>query len=189
MKKTIAALLGLMTLPALADWQLVSEDSSLNFTTFKKEHVAENHTFESFNATIADDGKVMLSIDLASVNTNIAIRDQRMQEHLFATTLFPNATFAASISPKILNNLKQGEIKTQLLKGEIALHGNTQSVELSVNVSRLSKDKILVTSAAPLLVKAKDFDLVKGINQLQKLAGLPSISHTVPVTFTLSFTQ
>ncbi|MDO6425716.1 YceI family protein [Thalassotalea sp. 1_MG-2023] len=189
MKKIITVLASLLMFPAMADWQLNTEESSLIFTSIKKEHIAENHNFGALTANISNTGAVELTIDLASVNTNIPIRDQRMGEHLFATKMFPKATFTSKISPEFLSKLKMGEIKPLTLTGEMALHDNKQKITAQVNVSRLAKNKVVVTSVAPILIKAQDFALVKGINKLQELAGLPSISHTVPVVFTLSFTR
>lgn len=189
MKKIITVLASLLVFPAMADWQLNVDESSLIFTSIKKEHIVENHTFDTFKAKISESGEVELTIDLASVNTNIPIRDQRMGEHLFATKLFPTASFTSKVPSEFLASLKVGDIKPLTLTGNITLHDHTQKISAQVNVSRLTKNKVLVSSVAPILIKAKDFALVKGINKLQELAGLPSISHTVPVVFTLSFTK
>lgn len=43
----------------------------------------------------------------------------------------------------------------------------------------------MVTSAQPVIINATDYGLTDGINKLRDLAGLPSISYAVPVTFTL----
>ena len=189
MKKTLLTLATLCSFSALADWHLEQQNSSVSFTTFKKEHIAENHQFESINAVVADSGKVQLTIDLSSVNTNIPIRDQRMQEHLFQTNKFANATFTTDLEDDFLASLKAGQSEVKVLSGVIDLHGQQQSVAVTVQVSKLATNKILVTSVKPLLLKAGDFALVAGVNKLQELAGLPSISHTVPVVFTLNFTK
>lgn len=189
MKKTLLALTTLCSFNAFADWHLEQQNSSVSFTTFKKEHIAENHQFDSINAVVADSGKVQLTIDLTSVNTNIPIRDQRMQEHLFQTSKFANATFTTDLSGDLLASLKVGQSEIKTLNGVIDLHGLQQKVSVTVQVSKLAANKVLVTSVKPLLLKAGDFALVAGVNKLQELAGLPSISHTVPVVFTLNFTK
>lgn len=40
-----------------------------------------------------------------------------------------------------------------------------------------------------LIINAQDFDLISGINKLQTLANLPSITFSVPVNFILTFTH
>ena len=46
---------------------------------------------------------------------------------------------------------------------------------------------ITVTSITPMIIDADNFGLVAGINKLQEIAGLKSITRTVPVTFSLTF--
>lgn len=188
MKKTICLLMSILACPVFANWQLNSEKSNVNFITFKKEHVAEINQFERVNATIDNKGKVNLTIDLTSVNTNIQIRDQRINSYLFNTDAFPNATFTSQLDNNAIAELNVGRSERFTVTGKIALHGQTQEVSVELVVAKLTENNLLVTSATPLLIHAQDFDLVKGINELKKLANLPSISYTVPVSFVLSFT-
>ena len=46
-----------------------------------------------------------------------------------------------------------------------------------------------VDTLAPIIVKADAFALVDGIESLREIAGLPSISRSVPVSFSLLFSQ
>ena len=51
-----------------------------------------------------------------------------------------------------------------------------------------NKDKtITVNSITPMIIDADSFNLVAGINKLKEIAGLKSITYTVPLTFNLSF--
>ena len=106
----LAALLAaiLFTGVAQAHWSLDNDASSLSFVTVKAEHVAEAHTFDSLSGTIGDDGGVEISIELASVNTMIPIRNERMQEMLFETNLFPDATISGSINLDALTGMDAG---------------------------------------------------------------------------------
>jgi hypothetical protein len=38
----------------------------------------------------------------------------------------------------------------------------------------------------PVIINPADFNLTSGIEKLQALASLPSITHSVPVSFTLT---
>jgi len=183
-----ALLITLLTVfPAMSQWKLDNNNSTVSFLTIKKQHIAENHHFTVLSGTIAAQGEVNLSIDLTSVNTKIAIRDDRMKEHLFNTNVFSHAKFNAQLSSKELSSIEVGTSKRLSVTGKISLHGQQQEFTASVMVVMLSDKNMLVTSLEPLLIKAQDFDLVTGINKLQKLANLPSIGYTVPVSFVLSF--
>jgi len=190
MKKYIALLASIIVaLPTFANWQLDHSNSIISFITIKKEHIAENHQFEKFSGSIDITGKVILDIDLSSVNTAIEIRDQRIKEHLFNTSIFPKATFTSQVNVTQLLALQVGMSEELSIKGDISLHGQVQSVTTKVLVTRLNEKKILVSSLQPLLIKAENFGLVKGINKLQALAHLPSISYVVPVSFNLQYTH
>ena len=76
---------------------LDSENSVLNIISTKKGTFAEIHSFSGLTGTLSDNGSVEVSVPLASINTGIGIRDQRMREFLFNTDVFPAATFTANI--------------------------------------------------------------------------------------------
>ena len=73
----------LLTNAAQAQWSLDNDSSTLSFVTVKADHVGEVHTFDHLTGTIEDDGAVVITIELASVNTMIDIRNERMQAMLF----------------------------------------------------------------------------------------------------------
>jgi hypothetical protein len=43
----------------------------------------------------------------------------------------------------------------------------------------------MVSTIKPIIVMAESFDLINGVQALREVAGLPSISRAVPVTFQL----
>ena len=88
----------LFTLPTFAHWQLDNETSVLSFITTKKLDIAEVHRFNQLSGEITQQGDVSLAIDLSSVNSSIAIRDERIKEFLFETAVFPKATFTTQIN-------------------------------------------------------------------------------------------
>lgn len=178
-----------MAFPSTANWKLSLKDSSINFLSVKKTHITENHFFNQFSASITNDGNINLEIDLTSVDTKIAIRNDRMKEHLFNTGVFPTASFSAEIKPELLEKLAVAESKVVELKGVIRLHGQSQDVVLNTLVTKVNHEKLLVVSQHSLIIYAQNFDLIEGINKLQALAKLPSITHSVPVNFVLTFTR
>lgn len=179
----------LLTAPAYSAWQLDSKNSSLTFVSIKKGTVAESHSFKEFTGDINNSGLANVTINLSSVDTNIAIRDQRMAEFLFETTTFAQASFSAQLNRADIDAIAIGASQQMSLKGSLNLHGEQQELTLNVMVAKLSADNMLVSTLEPVIIKAEDFALVAGINKLKSLANLPSIAYAVPVSFVLTFTQ
>jgi len=175
--------------PAAADWNLQNDQSQLSFISIKKGDIAEVHRFDQLEGTFDDKGNVELVIQLASVDTAIPIRDQRMREMLFNTNAFPTAALTATVDADQISKLKAGQMVASKLQGELSLHGQSSPVTAELMVARLGDDTLLVTSQKPVVVQAGDFDLVEGVEKLREVAGLTSISNAVPVSFVLTFKQ
>jgi len=186
----LAALLAaiLFTGVAQAHWSLDNDASSLSFVTVKAEHVAEAHTFDSLSGTIGDDGGVEISIELASVNTMIPIRNERMQEMLFETNLFPNATISGSINLDALTGMDAGSSVARQIDFELSLHGQSVALAADVQMTRTGEG-VIVSTLKPIIVMADSFSLVAGVEKLREVAGLPGISRAVPVSFTVVFEE
>jgi len=173
---------------ASAHWSLDNEASVLSFVTVKAEHVAEVHTFDVLSGTIDDNGVVEISIELASVNTMIPIRNERMQAMLFETNLFPKATITAQIDLDSLSALSAGESQRQQVELELSLHGSSNTLTADLMILR-TPEGLVAATLKPIIVTADSVGLVAGIEKLREVAGLPSISRSVPVSFTVVFTQ
>lgn len=186
LKYALLALIGLSN-SVFADWHLDNSHSELSFLSTKKAQVTEMHHFKTLSGSVSDLGSVNIQIDLNSVETLIPIRNQRMQEFLFKTDVFPTANLSAQLEPALLNRLEKGSVIKLTLPAELELHGQKQTLTVSVLVMKDINNQITVASTKPVLVYAASFGLIEGINKLQSLAGLDSITHNVPVTFNLSF--
>ena len=183
----IVGMIGFTAFPAAGAWQLDNQHSSLSFISIKKADVAEAHHFNQLRGSLDDNGKISFVIDLLSVDTNIAIRNERMKEFLFKTELYPSATFTAQLDMKKFNQIGVGTTGLLKLSGEIDLHGKKQKVMIEVLVAKLSNQNFVVSSMKPVLLNAQRFGLTEGVKKLQELAKLPSISNAVPVSFVLTF--
>ena len=171
-----------------AHWSLDNEASKLSFITVKAEHVAEVHSFDRLTGVIGGEGNVEITIELASVNTLIAIRNERMQEMLFETNLFPEASIKGQVDFDALSALPPGASVARQIDFELSLHG--QSVELAADVQiTRTVDGVVVSTLKPIVVMADAFALSAGVEKLREVAGLPSISRAVPVSFTVVFKQ
>ncbi|MCU4674360.1 YceI family protein [Catenovulum sp. 2E275] len=185
--KVLLVAAGLFGNSAMAAWQLDNSQSQLNFLSTKKAQITETHHFKTLSGEISDLGKVTVEIDLASVDTLIPIRNERMQEFLFETNQFAKATITAQLKPAQLQSIEAGSVTQMDVNAQLNLHGQSQNLALSLVVFKDNKGNISAVSRQPVLINAADFKLVDGVNKLQELAGLPSITYVVPVTFSLRF--
>lgn len=170
-----------------ADWILVNEASQLNFVSTKATHIAETHTFSELSGAITEDGAAELVIDLTSVNTGIDIRDQRMQSMLFNVASFPKAQISTRLDLSAVERLS--EPTTLIIDAQLSLAGQTAPVEGQVLVVPMDRDRVSITTVAPIIVQASSLGLESGVAALREIAGLPSIGYSVPVTFSLTFTR
>ena len=194
MRKSILSLItllsfNLLSAPSFADWHLDNDNSVLNFVSIKKGVIAENHQFTVLQGRVNKQGKVEINVDLTRVNTNIAIRDERMKKFVFETDKYATATFNAQLEKDMLLELNVGDNKTASVKGVLNFHGHSQDVTLEVMISKLNKNTLLVATLKPFFIKADAFGVVAGINKLKELASLPSIDYVVPVSFSVTFTN
>ncbi|OUR63519.1 hypothetical protein A9Q79_10475 [Methylophaga sp. 42_25_T18] len=169
------------------EWQLNTDASQLSFISTKKIHIAETHQFNQLNGFLDAQGQFSLDIDLASVDTQIAVRDERMKTYLFDIKQFSTAKVSAKVDLAVLESIAEGGSKQMIIDAMLALHGETQPLTLKVVVTRLVGAKLSVASVQPVILNVGDFALVAGIEKLRELAKLPSISHAVPVSFYLIF--
>jgi len=172
---------------AFAQWQLAGDDSSINFVSIKSASIGEVHHFGKVDGSINDAGQVKLTIDLNSVETNIGIRNDRIKSMLFDTSTFSEATVSGFVDIEKVVNLKVGDTYVEPVKLNLSLHGLSHQVANKVQVTKISGDKLLVTSLVPIIINAKDFALEEGVEKLRAIAKLPAIDTAVPVTFSLIF--
>ena len=143
----------------MAQWELDSEHSTINFVSVKNAAIAETHSFGGLVGYIGKNGNVQLSIDLDSVETLIPIRNERMRELLFETTSFPNATVAAEVDPAVLAEVASGGTVSTEVPVRLNLHGIEESLAVPVTVFS-DGGSLSVVSSRPIIINAADFGLV-----------------------------
>lgn len=186
----LAALLALLLgSAARAEWVLDGEESALTFVSTKAINVAEVHRFGEIAGTVDEMGNVDVSVDLASVDTGIEIRDERMREMLFDTGEHPQAKLSAKLDEEALDKLNAGQAVDTTVEAMLTLNGETRPLMLDVTVARTGESRALVATRKPVLINASEFNLAEGVEALREVAGLPSISLAVPVSFVLVFDE
>jgi polyisoprenoid-binding protein YceI len=181
--------LSLMAGTAQADWQLQPADSSLTFTSTKNAQITETHSFTSLTGAVDSHGVAQISIALASVETQVPIRNERVQVMLFEAQTYPTADITANLTLDPMLTLAVGQSMTQAITLTINLHGISQTRATVLNVERQASTVFVVTNIEPLLINVADFELADGVQALREIAGLKSITPIVPVSFSLNFRQ
>ncbi len=175
--------------PVSAAYHLDTAESSLHFVSTKKVHVVETHTFGMLSGSITAEGMALIQIDLGSVDTGIAIRDERMRNFLFETGTFQSADITLNVAMADISGLPAGQSLQRTITPTVDLHGFRVPLSAQVLITKLTDDKLLVQNTSPVIVQAADFGLTAGIEILRDLAQLSVISYAVPTNFTLIFNK
>lgn len=183
----MALALALAAPPSLAAWRLDNAGSTLSFVSVKAGDLGEVHRFDRLSGSVSDSGAVEVVIDLASVDTMIPIRDERMREMLFEVGRFPTATLNATVDLEALLALKPGETAPLAMSVDLTVKSATLTLAVEALAARLSEGRVLVATRQPVVVNAAALGLGDGIEKLREVAGLPSISKAVPVSFVVVF--
>ncbi|PLP92331.1 YceI family protein [Pseudomonas sp. FFUP_PS_473] len=182
------ALLAVLALPAQANWYLDNESSRLSFITNKNGDVTEVHRFLVLHGKVDSKGAAELQIEMDSVNSGIPLRDERMRKDLFEVARFPDALIRAQLDLRPINDLANGAQLELRLPVTVSLHGKEHSYSAQLLATRLDERRFQVVTLEPLMLRAEEFDLAPGLDALRKVAGLQSISLSVPVGAVLIFT-
>lgn len=185
----IAALVGLgfSAISATAGhhvWMLDGGASTVAFGSVKKDKIGESHHFGKLSGTVTG-GDVSVEIDLGSIETNIDKRNGRMVEHVLMNA--PTATLTTKIDVAALEGLAVGAMTEVDIEGNLALGSVNLPIEASVMVVRLSEMRVMVVTSEMIWVSTVDAGIDAGIDMMQKMAKLPGITRTFPVTLRLVF--
>lgn len=186
MRLILAACAALASSPALA-WTLDGSVSSISYVSIKNGDTAEANLFSAMSGEVAEDGAASIEIYLASIETFIDIRNQRVRDLLFKVADYPMAKISADIDLDVFQGLEAGMTTETVFDVTIDAHGSSAGYEAAAYVTRASNDRVIVSSKMPVIVYASDLGYTDGLAELQEIAGLDSIQEAVPVTFNLAF--
>ena len=175
--------------PCFAAWTLDNDTSQVSFVSVKAGDAGEVHRFTKISGGLSANGDASVIIQLASVDTLIPLRDERMRELLFQTELFPTASLSTSIDMDVLDAIEPGDSMDMNANLKLGLRDQQIQLPAEMIVARLGDRKLMVSSRKPVIVNAASVDLVNGIEALREVANLPSISKAVPVSFVLTFEE
>jgi hypothetical protein len=175
-------------LSARADWYLDGESSRLSFVSTKNANVSEVQRFLVLHGKVDPDGLARVEVELESINSGIALRDERMRKELFQIDRFAEALITTKIDLRPINDLAPGAQMELRLPLTVDLHGKQHEYNAQLLATRLDDRRFQVVTLEPLVINAEDFDLAPGLEALRKMAGLSAISLSVPVSAVLIFT-
>ena len=186
LKLLILCSLGLSVM-SHADWKLDKSKSEISFVVTKNALIADNHYFTDFDAYVNNAGEVKLTIEMASVQTNIMKRDKRLKSILFNVAKYPQSFAQLKVRNTYLKSKPPGTQEIIQVSGHLNMLGINQVTNARLLINHLINNKVSVSTVEPILLDANDYDMLPSINTLIKLAGLKTISIKVPVSFNLVF--
>ena len=179
------AILGLAGAASAEGWTLDGNASHIAFGSVKSHYIGEVHTFSGLSGTVSADGKASVDIELASLETQIDIRNERMAEHVFK--MLPSAQLTAQLEMMEFAQLDIGSSKVMEIDFELALLGEDVPLYGEIFVMRVGEDKVLVTTNSMVFVDTEELGIDAGVDKLQELASLEDITRAVPVTMRFMF--
>lgn len=168
-------------------WTLIPEGSAINYVSIKNGETAESNRLPGLTGSVDDSGKAEITIDLASVQTHIEQRDERMREYLFRVSEYPTARVTAQIDMAPLEALTPGASIPTEFEVIVEANGTESGYPVKAQVSRMGEDIVTVQAHDLVIMDAGDLNYQEGVEKLRELAGLDSIQLAVPVSFTLVF--
>lgn len=188
MKKLLLILAMTSNFVSAASWQLIPEQSSLNFISIKNTTVAETHQFSNLKGTWSEQGIVQIQIPVSSLETHIPIRNQRMLDFVLHATQYPEITVQAELKPDTIASLAVGKSMLVTLPLAVNIADKTVNLLANIRVLKITASSIQATTESPLILNVDTANLTAGVDKLQQLAQLNAISKLVPVTFSVNFT-
>lgn len=167
------------------DWVLDASVSTVSFGSVKKDTVGESHHFADVSGGVSSDGSATVSVNLASVQTNIEIRDERIVEHVFHN--MAGASVTGMIDMDAIAALEVGGIMSIYVDATLNLMGNEVGFDAPMVAARLSETRVMIVSDGMSYISTADMGIDGGVDMLMELASLPGITRTVPVTVRLVF--
>ncbi len=147
--------------------------------------VTETMRFARYSGGMDASGKVSLSIDLASIDSGIGIRDDRMRQMLWNVKATPMATFSAQLPSEVLRQV--GSVGQPVeVAGQLEMAGQAKLLVAKLMVTPTAGGQLLVSTVQPVVVNANDFGLKNGVEALREAVGLNFISTSAPVSLNLA---
>jgi polyisoprenoid-binding protein YceI len=187
----VVATFAMASSTSYAAWHVDNHESTLNFVTAKAAAagaggIEEVQSFKQITGTLQDDGALAFNVDLASVETNIPLRNDRLKDLLFKVAKHPEAQFKAAIDVRDLSDvLRSRGVADIELTGQLTIAGQTRPLAASLRVVNVGEKEMLVSTRMPIMVNLEDYGLHDGVEALRVAANLNMVASAAPVSFSL----
>ncbi len=171
-------------------WTIDRASSNLHFVSTKAgapgvAGVSEVSTFKRFEGGMSATGDIKMTIDLASIDSGIEIRDERLRTMLWNVKATPTATFTTKLGIDAMTKFAASRVNDFDIAGELSLAGQTKPVTAKLRATRVGENSLLVTTRAPIVINSNDYGLRAGVEALREVVGLNFVSASAPVDFAL----
>ncbi|NOH31726.1 YceI family protein [Vibrio mediterranei] len=181
----ISFLVMLFSMNALSanDYTLDTDLSSVSFATIKKQFIVEPANISKLSGNLDKNGHFDITIDVRSIDTGVKVRDSRLNEFLFKSSIHPKVKVRGKVD---LANFKDGSYR-MVVPVDVEFWGHTRSLEFPVVILK-SNDYLMVSSSTPLILGISDIGIPnRNLSDLASKVGEIPISSKVPVTINLMF--
>ena len=168
-------------------WTSVPDESRVAFGSIKKDLIGEVSHFNGVTGTVNEKGEASVDIDLASVDTYIDIRNERMTEHVFQSGAITASLMGEVENMDAISEMEIGSTMLTDFYGVLAFGGSEVDIFAEMMVARLGEDRVLVSTADFIMLAIEDLGVTAGIDKLMELAQLPSITRVTPVSIRMVF--
>lgn len=174
--------------------QVAVSASSVGLVTIKNGDVEVPASFESLTGTVSLDladlnrSTADLTLDLASWNSGVELRDERMKDVFFqvgdkATTVgFALQGISNPSGP--LNDI--GSTVTGTAKGKLDWRGLPMELEVPVSIQRTAADAFVVKTPEPFTVSIEALGMSEPLAKLIEVCQHESVADTVQVSLDLT---
>ena len=112
-------------------------------------------------AALGDSIIVSVAVDLASLDTGIALRNQHMRENHLETETFPKATFTGARLAGFPSTLSAGKTVKGKAHGTFDLHGVSRPVEVEAELTLRPDGKLAVRATFEVFLEDYEIDRPK----------------------------
>jgi len=171
-----------------AEWTLSNKASSFNYFG-SKNNIVEVNSFTNIDGSISDQGKLVLKIDLSSIETNNTRDNLQIQELLLETKQFQEAVFSFDLGENFLQELDLYHAKKIVKKAVFIFHGIAQKIDTIFLITRIKNDFLIVKTFQPIMLNLTDYGLNNGLDRLRQVKTFKNITNHAPLSLNLFFSN
>ena len=170
------------------NFQLVGSKSRIWFVGIKNNAVAVPGVFAELAGMIDVTGhRGWIEVQIASLATGDAQRDQTIATHLFGAKDHPVARFAIKDTSGADALPPPGSSVELDVTGLLTLRGIETALSVPARLTRETLERIRVQTLSPVVLTKEQLQLEKAFQVLQAVCGHKALSGAVPIQFDLVF--